>query len=153
MTIPPGGARFAGATAAVAGATPRALERACSLALALRMRPVQVSDSDRAAYHAAAAMASNFLTTLTDAAERLAATTGVDRERLLPIVRATIDNWLEDGGPDSLTGPIARGDEATVARHRAAVSERCPEDLDLFDALAAATRRLAARQHSEGSGR
>ena len=47
-------------------------------------------------------------------------------------------------GSGALTGPIARGDEATVARQRAAVAERTPELLALFDALAAATRDLAA---------
>jgi predicted short-subunit dehydrogenase-like oxidoreductase (DUF2520 family) len=48
------------------------------------------------------------------------------------------------GAQDALTGPIARGDEETVARQRQAVAERAPEDLALFDALADATRRLAA---------
>jgi predicted short-subunit dehydrogenase-like oxidoreductase (DUF2520 family) len=43
-----------------------------------------------------------------------------------------------------LTGPIARGDEATVARQRAAVAHRTPELTGLFDALTAATRDLVA---------
>ena len=47
------------------------------------MRPVEVADDDRAAYHAAASIASNFLVTLEGAAERLAATAGVDREPLV----------------------------------------------------------------------
>ncbi|MDQ2894840.1 MAG: DUF2520 domain-containing protein, partial [Actinomycetota bacterium] len=42
------------------------------------------------------------------------------------------------------TGPVARGDEATVAAQRAAVKQRAPELLSLFDALTAATRSLAA---------
>ena len=54
-----------------------------------------------------------------------------------------MENWAQLGGEGALTGPIARGDEATVARHRAALSERAPELLALYDALAEATRSLA----------
>jgi predicted short-subunit dehydrogenase-like oxidoreductase (DUF2520 family) len=144
MTVPAGGARFAGATAALAGATPRALAAAEELARAVGMRPVHVADEDRAAYHAAASIASNFLVTLEGFAERLAATTGLDREPLVALVRASVENWATSGATAALTGPIARGDEATVERQRAAVAARAPEDLALFDALADATRRLAA---------
>ena len=101
-------------------------------------------DEDRAAYHAAASVASNFLVTLEGAAERLAATAGVDRELLAPLVRAAVDNWERLGAADALTGPIARGDEATVERQRSAIAERTPDLLPLFDALADATRALAA---------
>lgn len=144
MTVPASGASFAGATAAVAGATPRALETATSLAASVGMRPVQVSDVDRAAYHAAAAVAANFLTTVLDLAEHLASTAGVDRERLEPIVLAAVRNWAREGGAAALTGPVARNDETTVSRHREAVERHRPQDLDLFDALVAATRRLAS---------
>ncbi|HVE68480.1 MAG TPA: DUF2520 domain-containing protein, partial [Solirubrobacteraceae bacterium] len=101
-----------------------------------------------ALYHAAASMASNFLITLEAAAERLAATAGADRDLLAPLVRATVENWAALGPERALTGPVARGDEATVARQRAAVEERTPELLGLFDELTAATRDLAeAAQH------
>ncbi|MEA2359322.1 MAG: hypothetical protein QOI62_2582 [Solirubrobacteraceae bacterium] len=143
MTVTRAGADFAGAGCAIAGTTPRALDAARALARTLGMRAVEVADEDRAAYHAAASMASNFLVTLEAAAERLAATAGVDRALLLPLVRAALANWAQDG-PDALTGPIARGDEATVGRQRVAIEERTPELLELFDALTAATRELAA---------
>jgi predicted short-subunit dehydrogenase-like oxidoreductase (DUF2520 family) len=144
MTVTAAGAAFAGATAALAGATPRALGVAEALANALEMRPVHVADGDRAAYHAAASVASNFLVTLEGLAERLARSAGVGREPLVALVRASVENWAAAGAPAALTGPIARGDERTVARQRAAVAERAPEDLALYDALTAATRRLAA---------
>jgi predicted short-subunit dehydrogenase-like oxidoreductase (DUF2520 family) len=108
------------------------------------MRAVHVADEDRAAYHAAASIASNFLVTLQGSAERLAATAGVERELLVALVRATVENWAALGSERALTGPIVRGDEETVARQRAAVAERAPELLALFDALADATRTLAA---------
>jgi predicted short-subunit dehydrogenase-like oxidoreductase (DUF2520 family) len=146
MTVPAGAAPtvFAGAGCAVDGTTPRALATAEALAAALGMKTTQVADDDRAAYHAAASIASNFLVTLEGAAERLAATAGVDRELLAPLVRAAVDNWAAQGAERALTGPIARGDDDTVAHQRAAVKQRTPDLLPLFDALVDATRRLAA---------
>ena len=144
MTVAGPGAVFAGATAAIAGSTPRALATARALAEALRMRPVHVADEDRAAYHAAASIASNFLVTIEGVAERMAASAGIDREALVALVRASIENWAASGASGALTGPIARGDEDTVQRQREAVAERLPDELELFDALTAATRRLAA---------
>jgi predicted short-subunit dehydrogenase-like oxidoreductase (DUF2520 family) len=138
MTVP---ASFAGAGAAIAGSTDRALATARALSEALGMRPFEVADEDRAAYHAAASMASNYLVALEDAAERLLATTGASRELLVPLVRTTVENWARDGA-HALTGPIARGDEETVARQRAAIEQRTPELLELFDALADSTREL-----------
>ena len=145
MTVAGGDARFAGAGAAIAGSSPHALGVARDLALTLGMLPVEIRDEDRAAYHAAASIASNFVVTLEDAAESLLATTGADRTILVPLVRAAIENWAAVGGRAALTGPIVRGDEATVARQRAAVAERAPELLALFDVLADHTRALAGR--------
>jgi predicted short-subunit dehydrogenase-like oxidoreductase (DUF2520 family) len=146
MTVPAGAPPtvFAGAGCAVDGSTGRALDVAEQLAAALGMRATRVLEEDRAAYHAAASIASNFLVTLEGAAERLAATAGVDRAFLAPLVRAAVDNWAESGAGQALTGPIARGDEDTVARQRTAVAERAPDLLELFDALTGATRALAA---------
>ncbi len=144
MTVTAAGGSFGGATAAIDGSTVRALELARALAGTLGMRPVHVADADRAAYHAAASIAANFLVTLEGIAERLALTAGVARQPLVALVRASVDNWAAHGAERALTGPIARGDEATVARQRAAVAERLPSELELFDALVASTRRLAA---------
>jgi predicted short-subunit dehydrogenase-like oxidoreductase (DUF2520 family) len=144
MTVAHGPASFAGAGAAIGGTTQRAAATARALAERLGMRPFAIADEDRAAYHAAAAIAANFLTTIEGAAERLAATAGVEREALVPLVRAAVENWAALGARDALTGPIVRGDEATVERQRAAIAERTPELVVLFDALVAATRELAA---------
>jgi predicted short-subunit dehydrogenase-like oxidoreductase (DUF2520 family) len=140
--------RFMGAGCAVAGSTPGALAAARALAEALGMRPFEIADEGRAAYHAAASIASNFLVTLESAAERVAAGAGLEpseaRALLAPLVRTTVENWAGLGPEHALTGPIARGDEDTVARQRAAVAEAAPDLLELFDALAAHTRALAA---------
>ena len=59
-------------------------------------------------------------------------------------MRAAVENWAALGPERALTGPVARGDEATIAAQRDAISERAPELLKLFDALVEATRELAA---------
>jgi predicted short-subunit dehydrogenase-like oxidoreductase (DUF2520 family) len=144
------GVSFEGAGAAVAGSTPQALAFATSLAERLGMRPFEIDDEGRAAYHAAASVASNFLVTLEAAAEAIAAGAGLSRENaralLAPLVRQTVDNVARLGPEAALTGPIARGDEATVEAQRAAVEEAAPELLDLFDELVRQTRALAGQR-------
>jgi predicted short-subunit dehydrogenase-like oxidoreductase (DUF2520 family) len=61
-------------------------------------------------------------------------------------VRATVENWATLGGERALTGPVARGDEVTVARQRAAIAQRAPELLELFDALVHRTRAMSGRE-------
>ena len=141
---------FRGAGCAVAGSTAGALALARRLASTLGMTAFEVAEQDRVAYHAAAAMASNFLVTLEAAAERLAASAGVARERLVPLVRATVDNWAALGPERALTGPIARGDAEVVAAHRGEVARRAPELAWLFDELVRATRSLAAADEPVG---
>lgn len=143
MTVSETGAHFRGATAAIDAGSERAMELARLIAQALEMNVVRVAPEDRVAYHAAASIASNFLVSLEAAAERLAATAGVSRPMLAPLVRATVENWVTLGPERALTGPVARGDEETLAGQREAVSERTPELLPLFDALTEATRELA----------
>ncbi len=145
MTVTPAGADFRGAGCAIAGTSERAVSLARHLAGTLGMTPFSVADADRAADHAAAAVASNLLVALEADAEQLAATAGVPREALIPLVRATVANWARDGAQASLTGPIARGDEATVAAQRAAIAARAPELLALFDVLGDRARVLAGR--------
>jgi predicted short-subunit dehydrogenase-like oxidoreductase (DUF2520 family) len=147
MSVPTGSepSVLHGAGAAVDGTSDRALKTAQALADALGLRATRVEPEDRVAYHAAGAMAANFLVALEACAERLAATAGVSREQLAPLVVATARQWAEMGPEAALTGPIVRGDEAVVARHRETVAERTPELLELWDALARTTRAVAGR--------
>jgi predicted short-subunit dehydrogenase-like oxidoreductase (DUF2520 family) len=114
------------------------------------MTPFEIDDEGRAAYHAAASVASNFLVTLQAAAETIAGGAGLEREQaralLAPLVRQTVENIAELGPEAALTGPVARGDEATVASQRAAVEEVAPELLELFDELVRRTRDLARHE-------
>lgn len=153
QTIPGPDADLRGCGCAVGGATPEALELARRLAVDLGMRPLTIDDSQRAAYHASASIASNFLLTLEAAAEAVAAGAGIapeDARALLgPLVRATVDNWLAVGPQAALTGPVARGDQPTVDAQRDAVAHAAPELLALFDELVERTRALAGRQPVE----
>lgn len=141
---------FHGVGCAVAGRSPAALAVAEELASRLGAHPFALEDEQRAAYHAAASIASNFTVTLLAAAEQVAASAGLDRSEarrvLAPLVRTTVENWAEYGPETALTGPVARGDLATVTRQRDAIAAGTPELLALFDALRAATRDLAERR-------
>jgi predicted short-subunit dehydrogenase-like oxidoreductase (DUF2520 family) len=147
---PPTLAAFAGAGCAVAGSTPAALGFATDLARHLGMTPFEIDDAGRAAYHAAASIASNFLVTLQAAAEQVAVGAGLApedaRALLAPLVRRTVENHAALGAEGALTGPVARGDEATVAAQRDAVEQAAPELLALFDELVHHTRRIAGRE-------
>ncbi len=122
-----------GAWAAVSGETDEALAVARGLAELLALRPFELADRDRTLYHAGAVFASNYLVTLQRAAVRL----GVPAEGLVPLMKRTIENGFE------LTGPIARGDWATVEAHERAIHDAQPELERLYETLAEATALLA----------
>jgi predicted short-subunit dehydrogenase-like oxidoreductase (DUF2520 family) len=126
-------AQFDGAWAAITGETGEALAVARKLAETLGLQPFELADGDRTLYHAGAVFASNYLVTLQRAAVRL----GVPSAGLVPLMKGTIDHGFE------LTGPIARGDWATVEAHRHAIRAKQPELEQLYDTLAEATAAIA----------
>jgi predicted short-subunit dehydrogenase-like oxidoreductase (DUF2520 family) len=123
-----------GAWAAVTAETDEAREAARWLARTLGLQPFDLADADKPLYHAGAVMASNFLVTVYRAAARLLEETGAPPEALVPLMTRTIENGF------ALTGPIARGDWATVEAHLRALEERAPDLVPLYRALAEATR-------------
>ena len=143
LTMQSGPQALAGAGAAVAGSTPRSLALARELAQRAGLEPFEVAEADRALYHAAASIASNFLVTVEEIADRLFAAVGVEHRHAATLARASLENWARSGAQRALTGPIARGDGATVERQRVALAARAPDVLGTFDALADATRALA----------
>jgi predicted short-subunit dehydrogenase-like oxidoreductase (DUF2520 family) len=151
FTGSPGDAeRFRGCRCAVGGTSPEALDAALGIALSLGMEPFELSDEQRPAYHAAASIASNFLVALEAAAEEVAAGAGLEpaaaRAALAPLVRATVDNWATLGPERALTGPVARGDELTVAAQREAVRATAPQLETLFDVMVERAQALAGHQ-------
>jgi predicted short-subunit dehydrogenase-like oxidoreductase (DUF2520 family) len=122
-----------GAYAAVVSETPEARSVGQWLARLLGLAPFDLADDSRPLYHAGAAIASNYLVTLHRVASELFEAAGAPPVALTPLMRRTIDNGFE------LTGPISRGDWATVERHRAAIRDSRPELEALYDVLAEAT--------------
>jgi predicted short-subunit dehydrogenase-like oxidoreductase (DUF2520 family) len=129
-----GAEQLDGAWAAVTAEADDPRTRAFWLAETLGLRPFELADAARPLYHAGAAIASNYLVTLYRAAARLFDDAGAPPEALVPLMRRTIENGFE------LTGPIARGDWATVDRHLDAIREREPELEQMYTALAGVTR-------------
>jgi predicted short-subunit dehydrogenase-like oxidoreductase (DUF2520 family) len=141
--------RFRGCRCAVGGTGAGALDAALGIARSLGMEPFELSDEQRPAYHAAASIASNFLVALEAAAEEVAAGAGLDpaeaRAALAPLVRTTVENWAALGPERALTGPVARGDELTVAAQREAVRATAPQLEALFEVMVERAQALAAR--------
>ena len=120
-----------GAHAAVTGDW----ELGAGVAGALGMTPFALADEAKPAYHAASVFASNYVVTLTHAAVSLLERTGLEREAALAVLRPLQHRTIDVAGSPP-TGPIARGDAATVAAHLRAVG---PELEPLYRALGRAT--------------
>ena len=123
--------------------------RPAAEALVIEMggEPVFIAEENRALYHAALAFAANHLVTLVSQAASLLREAGADNpNRMLgPLLGAALDNALRFGDA-GLTGPVARGDDSTVAAHVAAIAAHEPAALPAYRVLARLTadRALAA---------
>jgi predicted short-subunit dehydrogenase-like oxidoreductase (DUF2520 family) len=119
---------------------------------AIGARPVRIDAAAKTVYHAAAVFASNYLVTVMDAALRAYEAAGIPadvaRELARPLATETLSNVLRLGPEAALSGPIARGDAATVARQHAAVAAWDSPTGNLYDALATATWNLARRKRA-----
>lgn len=107
--------------------------------------PFEIGAGQKAAYHAAAGMCSNYAVVLAWLARDVSRSAGVPPdawEGYLELMRGTIDNLSAVGPEEALTGPVARGDWQTVARHRNALSG-FPPAWDAYRAMALAAARLA----------
>jgi predicted short-subunit dehydrogenase-like oxidoreductase (DUF2520 family) len=124
-----------GAWAAVTADSDEGRARGRWLAGELGLRPFDVAEDRRVLYHCGAAIASNYLVTLYRAAARALEAAGAPPEALVPLMRRTIENGFE------LTGPIARGDWATVEAHVQALHAELPDLEPMYRVLAAATAR------------
>jgi predicted short-subunit dehydrogenase-like oxidoreductase (DUF2520 family) len=120
---------------------------------AIGARTVAIDAAAKTVYHAASVFASNYLVTVLDAALRAYQAAGIpeDVARALarPLAAETLANVFRIGPETALSGPIARGDAATVARQQAAVDAWHPPTGALYEALAAATWDLARRRDGD----
>jgi predicted short-subunit dehydrogenase-like oxidoreductase (DUF2520 family) len=134
-----GSGQLDGAWAAVTGEAEDARAVGFGLAGILGVRPFELADESRAAYHAGAAIASNYLVTLRQVAGTLLESVGAPPEALDHLMRSVIENGFE------LTGPIARGDWDTVDRHLEAIRATRPELEELYLVLADLTASVAGQ--------
>ena len=116
-----------------------------AMADALGGTVVEVADEDRAAYHAAAVIASNHLVALMGQVERVASTAGLPLDAFAGLLRAAAEDALALGPRQALTGPAARGDWNTVERHRAVIASMPAPRTELagYDSMVALARRLS----------
>jgi predicted short-subunit dehydrogenase-like oxidoreductase (DUF2520 family) len=119
-----GAAALDGAAFAISGDAP-ALAWAERIARTANGRILRISTERRPLYHAAAVMASNYITALLSAAQALLIAADVEPDEALealgPIARTSLANVLRQGPVAALTGPIERGDVSTIATHLAAL--------------------------------
>ncbi|HET6610884.1 MAG TPA: DUF2520 domain-containing protein [Kofleriaceae bacterium] len=113
---------------------------------------IELSGEEMVAYHAAAAVASNYLVVLMDVAQEILAAAGVEGEAglaaLLALAEGTLDNVRERGVAGGLTGPVRRGDADTVARHVARLTALSPEVAEIYRLLGRRAVTLTGRIES-----
>ena len=110
---------------------------------ALGGRRFDVPDEDRAIYHAAACVASNHLVALMGQVERLARSISVPPEAYWNLASSSLAGVEALGAADALTGPAARGDDATIERHLAHLPG---DELASYQAMVQEARRLAGER-------
>ena len=138
--------RLKGAWAAVEG-MPRAVQVAEALAHDLGLRPFHIPSKAKPIYHASAVFASNYFVVVEAVAQRLLRHAGLSDaeawQALRPLVEGTLENLSRQQPIAALTGPVARGDEATIRRHLEALTR---DDAVLYRALGRAALELAQKQ-------
>lgn len=137
--------QFRGATFALEGDI-AAVAIADAIVRRLGGSPVTLAPELKPLYHAGAVFASNYLVTLVAVAARLLEDAGIAGEgalaALVPLARATLENLEASGPVAALTGPVARGDVATVRRHLMSLRHA---DAELYRAVGRETLKLARR--------
>ncbi len=98
-------------------------------------------------YHAGAVAVSNYFVAVIEYGLRFYQALGAEKQEalraVLPLIRGTLGNIESLGTTAALTGPIARGDAATVQGHLEAMRQRAPELLPLYRELAKQTISIA----------
>lgn len=139
--------------AAVVDGDPEAVEAAVALARSLHMVPIHFG-GDRGLYHGACAMAAGMVTVVVSAAREMALRAGLEPGQaaavLEPLARQALTNALHQEARRALTGPFARGDEATIAAHRQTLARSAPHLLPLYDALGDRAREIVASAPGPG---
>jgi predicted short-subunit dehydrogenase-like oxidoreductase (DUF2520 family) len=140
-----GAQALAGSWAAVT-AGPDLAERLTALGESMGMRAFSLADEAKPLYHAAASAAANYVAEALALSADLARAAGVPFEAMEPLTRSVVDNVFRLGPDASLTGPIERGDTATVRGQLAAVEQESEALAAQFRSMAEATAARVGRQ-------
>lgn len=134
----------------------RARQQALALVHALRGQPMEVRSTEKALYHAAAALVAGHLLTLADMGVRALVRAGVRKSRargvLVPLAHATLRCYERWGGR-AWTGPLERGDIETVRGHLAGLRRLPPHYLETYRTLARAALSLYRARSSQRTKR
>ena len=106
---------------------PKALSVVGALVRGIGGKPFRISEAAKVAYHTFGFFSSPALATLIAAAQQVGALAGLDarrsRELMEPIVRQTIENCFRTNPQEAFSGPLRRGDVATIRKHRAVLKD------------------------------
>jgi predicted short-subunit dehydrogenase-like oxidoreductase (DUF2520 family) len=144
-----GDGALAGTIFAVEGDEPGKLA-ALRLVNRIGGEPLVLDSTQLPRYHAAAALVSNHAVGLVDAGVELLAALGLSRAQatraLAQLLASTAANLERVGLPEALTGPIARGEVAVIARHLLALVTHA----DVLALYRASGRRVTAVAEEKG---
>lgn len=121
-----------------------------AIAFDLGCEYIRLGPGDKALYHAAAVLVSNYVVTLLKISTDFFYNLGIDRASavkiLIPLMKGNLLNIERLGIPDCLTGPIARGDTGTIEKHMKTITQRSPENFDLYADLGLRTLSIAVEK-------
>ena len=141
--------QFAGTPCGMEG-NRSALDRLQLLFERVAAKPFVIDSQQKALYHAATVMTCNYLVSLLELGQKMLTAAGVSPQQgvnpLEPLIRQTLDNYFNTDAISALTGPISRGDTATVASHIQALQQQPNNWQQVYRALGNTTRAIAAKQ-------
>ena len=141
--------QFAGTPCGMEG-NRSALDRLQLLFERVAAKPFVIDSQQKALYHAATVMTCNYLVSLLELGQKMLTAAGVSPQQsanpLEPLIRQTLDNYFNTDATSALTGPISRGDTATVAAHIQALQQQPNNWQQVYRALGNTTRAIAAKQ-------
>ncbi len=129
--------------------TPQCIELATSLLSITDNQYIILTPESKPIYHAAMCMFSNYLVTLMGESCKMLESIGIDFDSAwklaTPLINGTLNN-IESFGPEkAMTGPISRGDDATLEAHYLAIENSAPELLDFYKSMALFTKKFLKR--------
>ena len=128
-----------------------ALNTAQPLLKNCRISVKRILAEQKIAYHTAASIACNHFFSLIATAVELLGQAGFSQQEtvnaLLPLIQGSIDNLAANGLENAITGPIIRGDIATIQKQMECISKALPDDADMFRKTGNKLVRIAQNAH------